>query len=358
MSAPSAPSEAPCPQVRKVGDAVAAADAFACSRRTADVRNGRSGRSSSLVKPVRGSNAWHNRDPLASAGVSIHVALNHVTHYRYDRPVESVAAARPAASGAALPHADPVVLAARRRRPALRQLAAGSAEQLPRAARVSREGPTSSASRSTSSPRWRSTIRSTSSSSRTPSTFPFAYEAVAAARAAAVPPHRAAHAALRPAISRAIASTAPADRSTSWSTSTGSCSRTSATSSASSPACRRPKQTLDAGVGLVPRLGVAAGAAAAPPRARGALRLRLPDSARRPDVKALDGPPAPTATSPTCTPGARSICRAPAGSASIRPRACSPAKATFPLACTPEPASAAPVTGRRRRVRGRVRITR
>ena len=33
-------------------------------------------------------------------------------------------------------------------------------------------------------------------------------------------------------------------------------------------------------------------------------------------------------TSPICTPGPRSTCRAPAGSASIRPRACSPARAT------------------------------
>ena len=41
------------------------------------------------------------------------------------------------------------------------------------------------------------------------------------------------------------------------------------------------------------------------------------------------GRPAPTTTSPICTPGPRSIFRARAGSASIRPRACWPAKATF-----------------------------
>ena len=51
------------------------------------------------------------------------------------------------------------------------------------------------------------------------------------------------------------------------------------------------------------------------------------------------------ATSPICTPGARSTCPAPAGSASIRRRACSPAKGTSRSSCTPEPASAAPVTG-------------
>ena len=39
---------------------------------------------------------------------------------------------------------------------------------------------------------------------------------------------------------------------------------------------------------------------------------------------------APKSTSPTCTRGARSICRARAGSASTRPRACSRAKGTYP----------------------------
>ncbi len=49
-----------------------------------------------------------------------------------------------------------------------------------------------------------------------------------------------------------------------------------------------------------------------------------------PDVKSLDGPSAVRpAISPICTPGARSICRVPAGSASIRPPACSPAKGIF-----------------------------
>ena len=48
-----------------------------------------------------------------------------------------------------------------------------------------------------------------------------------------------------------------------------------------------------------------------------------------PDVKALDGPSGHgAATSPTCTPGARSTCPAPAGSGSTRRRACSPARGT------------------------------
>jgi hypothetical protein len=48
------------------------------------------------------------------------------------------------------------------------------------------------------------------------------------------------------------------------------------------------------------------------------------------DVKSLDGPPARKRISPTCMPGARCICRAPAGSVSIPTSACLPAKAISP----------------------------
>ena len=97
------------------------------------------------------------------------------------------------------------------------------------------------------------------------------------------------------------------------------------------PGSRRPVHGDDAHARhrLVPRLGVAAGAAAAPPRAGGALRLGLPDPADRRRQSRSTGPAGPSATSPTCTPGARSICRARAGSVSIRPPGCSPAKDTF-----------------------------
>ncbi len=86
---------------------------------------------------------------------------------------------------------------------------------------------------------------------------------------------------------------------------------------------RRADARGDAGqrLRLLPRLGLAAGAAAAPLRPGGALRLRLPDpaharreGARRPERHRRS-------TSPTCTPGARSTCPAPAGSASTPPRA-------------------------------------
>ena len=62
-------------------------------------------------------------------------------------------------------------------------------------------------------------------------------------------------------------------------------------------------------------------------RPRRALRLRLSDPAegrRRADRRAAR---APTTTSPTCTPGPRSIFPAPAGSASTPPPACSAARA-------------------------------
>ena len=47
------------------------------------------------------------------------------------------------------------------------------------------------------------------------------------------------------------------------------------------------------------------------------------------DLKSLDGPSGPEKDSPICTPGPKSMCRAPAGSASTRLPACSPARTTF-----------------------------
>ena len=96
---------------------------------------------------------------------------------------------------------------------------------------------------------------------------------------------------------------------------------------------------------FVPRLHVAARAASAPSRLRGALRVRLSHPARTPTPSRSTVRSGPIRTSPTCTRGARSTCRAPGGSVSIRRPDCSPAKDTSRLSCTPEPASAAPVTG-------------
>ena len=66
----------------------------------------------------------------------------------------------------------------------------------------------------------------------------------------------------------------------------------------------------------------------APPRPRRPLRLRLPDPAQARHRSRSTARRRPSTTSPTCTPGPRSTCPAPAGSASTRPRACSPARAT------------------------------
>ena len=106
---------------------------------------------------------------------------------------------------------------------------------------------------------------------------------------------------------------------------------------------------------LVPRLGLAPGPGAAPPRLRGALRERLPDPARAGREAARRTRRARRPTSPICTPGRRRTCRARAGSGSTRPRACSPAKVTSRSPAPPSrPAprrSAAPSTSARSRSR-------
>ena len=93
---------------------------------------------------------------------------------------------------------------------------------------------------------------------------------------------------------------------------------------------RHPDARGDArqGFGLVPRFGLAAGADPAPHRLRRALRVGLPDPAAPRREAARRPLRAPRPTSPTCTPGPRSTCPARAGSASTRPPACSPARAT------------------------------
>ena len=271
--------------------------------------------------------------------MSIHVALNHVTRYRYDRPVTLVAAAGASASGSALPHADPVLLAARHAGRALHQLAAGSAEQLHRAAHVPGAGPRALASRSTSWPRWPSTIRSTSSSSRPPS-LPLLLRGLAAARAAAVPADRAADAAFAEylgSIDRSRRRTIDALVDINRQLQQRHPLRHPARS-------RRADGRADAGAGVrfVPRHDVAARSAASPSGDRRAVRVGLPDSAHGRHQADRRSGRARSAISPICTPGAKPICPAPAGLASIPPRACSPARDTCrsparPIRLAPRP---------------------
>ena len=68
---------------------------------------------------------------------------------------------------------------------------------------------------------------------------------------------------------------------------------------------------------------------------RRALRLRLPDPAHARRRSRSTARRAPSATSPTCTPGPRSTCPAPAGSASIPTSGLLAGEGHIPLACTP-----------------------
>ena len=72
--------------------------------------------------------------------MAIRVALQHRTTYRFDRPVNALAARDPPAPGAALPDADPRLFVQRRAGQAFPELAAGPLRQLARAAGVHRAG--------------------------------------------------------------------------------------------------------------------------------------------------------------------------------------------------------------------------
>ena len=115
-------------------------------------------------------------------------------------------------------------------------------------------------------------------------------------------------------------------RSTSWSSSTPTCSAACVTSSAWSRACRSPtRRWRCAPAPAATRRGCwcrSCGGSASPPASSPAI-----SSSSGPTSIRSKGRRAPTRISPICTPGPRSICRAPAGSAWTRPPACSAARA-------------------------------
>ena len=217
--------------------------------------------------------------------------------------------------------------------------------ELPGAAGVPREDDASSRSRSTWSPRWRCYNPFDFFLEPSAENFPFSYDPSAGARARALPAQG------RPPTPRFAAYLDSIDRSdaarpsTSWSSSTSGCRRTSRYLIRMEPGVQTPEQTLANAQRLVPRHRLAAGAAAAPPRPRGALRLGLPDPAqarrevaRRPERHRgrLHRP-------------ARLVRGLPAGRRLDRPRPdlgpAAPARATSRSPARPSRRRAAPISG-------------
>ena len=169
--------------------------------------------------------------------------------YRYDRPVAlgpQVVRLRPA------PHCRTPILSYSLKvepKDAFPQLAAGPAGQLPGARSSFPRRPTSSRSRSTSSPTWRSSTRSISSSSRRAETFPFAYDAALAERDRAVSQDAAGRPAAAGAGSAQIDRAPTHDHRLPRRAQRAAADATSATSSASSPASRPPRRRWSSGKG-------------------------------------------------------------------------------------------------------------